>query len=115
MREHLQVDQLAGDHHLRAVRRDEVHAVDHRFEQLVQRVEAPTRRCYELDPRIAQTHNEVVRAFRHALVSVEERAVHIAGDKLDHQKALLEITACSDHCTTLASTCVTLHDYFART
>ena len=108
-------DQLAGDHHLRAVRRDEVHAVDHRFEQLVQRVEAPTRRCYELDPRIAQTHNEVVRAFRHALVSVEERAVHIAGDKLDHQKALLEITACSDHCTTLASTCVTLHDYFART
>ena len=84
MREDLAVDQLAADDNLRAVRRDEVHEVGHGRELLGKRVEATPRRRDEVDSAAAKPADKLERFRRDVALRVEQRAVHVACDKLDH-------------------------------
>lgn len=72
MREDLAVDQLAADNNLRAVRRDEVHEVDHGRELLGKRVEAASRRRDEVDSTAAKPADELERFRRDVALRVEQ-------------------------------------------
>ena len=84
MREDLAVDQLAADDDLRTVRRDEVHKLDHGRELLGKRVEAASRRRDEVDSAAAKPADELERFRWDVAFRIEQRAVHVTGDKLDH-------------------------------
>ena len=84
MAEHLAVDKLTRNHHLRAVGGDEVHFAAHGGEQLLQRVEASTRGRHKTDARSPQPLDQVERLRRHIAFAVQKRAVHIRCDELDH-------------------------------
>ena len=83
MGEHLAVDELSAHENLRAIARDEIHAIGHRLEECAQRVVTTARRGDKANARAIERANEV-ECFRGNLrVFVKQRAVHVAGNEFD--------------------------------